>query len=291
MNEPMYWDGLRLRHLLERIEKVIDIAPENEIPHLFRQIPLDVFGQLLINRPAQFPKINRFLPAMPPDEIQKRWTGGTGHALMAQSCAFVKSMQRMWLLHRGTTWDTQEVLDYGCGWGRILRLMYKFFPASQLYGVDAWPNSLSLCMELGLPGKFSLCDEVPTGPPITGQKFNIIYSFSVLTHLAENCHRAVVKSLRQSISEDGMLFVTIRPETFWDNARDRSIAEQMKRCHMERGFAFHCNSPQSSSRNKIFGDASIALSYVEKHWLEWRLAEVDVNLCDRWQTVLALTPC
>lgn len=291
MNDPMYWDGERLAHLLGRIEKVADIAPEGEIPHLFRSVPLDVFGQLLIKRALRFPKVDRLLPAMPPDDIQQRWTGGSGHALMAQSCAFVKSMQRMWLQHRGTPWGTQRVLDYGCGWGRLMRLMYKFFPASQLHGVDAWPGSLSLCTDLGLPGGFSLCKEVPTGPPVPGRKFDLIYSFSVLTHLSEDCHLAVLDSLRQAVSDDGMLFVTIRPETFWDAARDRSTAEALKRRHMEGGFAFHCNSPHSASANKTFGDTSIALRYVESHWTGWRVAEVDVNLCDRWQTVLALAPC
>jgi len=104
----------------------------------------------------------------------------------------------------------------------------------------------------------------------------------------EDCHLAVLGSLRQAISNDGMLFVSIRPETFWDAARDRSTARDLKRCHMESGFASHCNSPHSASPNQTFGDASIALRYAESRW---RVVDVDVNLCDRWQTVLALTPC
>lgn len=292
MNDPVYWDGDRLARMLGRVEKVADFVPESEIPHLFRWLPLDVYGQLLIDRPsARFPKVARLLPAMPDVDIQQRWTGGSGHALMSQSCAFVKSMQRMWLLHRAVPWGTQQVLDYGCGWGRLIRLMYKFFPASQLCGVDPWPGSLSLCTDLGLPGTFALCEEIPSGPPILGRKFDLIYSFSVLTHLSEDCHLAVLSSLRQAISEDGMLFVTIRPETFWDVARDSSTAAMLKRRHMESGFAFHCNSPHSASQNQTFGDASIALRYVEMRWAGWRVVDVDVNLCDRWQTVLALTPC
>jgi len=91
-------------------------------------------------------------------------------------------------------------------------------------------------------GSFSLCEEVPSGPPVLGQKFDLIYSFSVLTHLSEDCHLAVLGSLRQAISNEG-IFVTIRPETFWDAARDRSTATVFKRRYMESGFSFHCNSP------------------------------------------------
>jgi len=47
---------------LVNIDSKMETARPSEIPHLFSNIPLDVFGKLLLDIPSQYPNIKAFFP-------------------------------------------------------------------------------------------------------------------------------------------------------------------------------------------------------------------------------------
>ncbi len=60
-------------------------------------------------------------------------------------------------LYRGDLAD-ERVLDFGVGWGRLIRLFAHDVPANQLFGVDVDADILEVCAQTGVPGTLSLVE-------------------------------------------------------------------------------------------------------------------------------------
>ena len=45
-----------------------------------------------------------------------------------------------------------KILYYGCGWGRMLRLLPYFTKIQNIYGVNRTPKSIELCQEYNVIG-------------------------------------------------------------------------------------------------------------------------------------------
>jgi hypothetical protein len=58
---------------------------------VLRTMPLEAFTKLLLGMPdARWPRLSTRLPAMPPEDIQLSWTGGSGEAVMRLALDFVQ---------------------------------------------------------------------------------------------------------------------------------------------------------------------------------------------------------
>lgn len=52
------------------------------------------------------------------------------------------------IIEYGQIRDKEKILDVGCGWGRILVGLKKFFPHSLIWGIDIVPNFLKKAQEI-----------------------------------------------------------------------------------------------------------------------------------------------
>src|SRR5262249_1559916 len=156
------------------------------------------------------------LPTMPSDRVQIDWTGNSGPALLEQSLQFIDTVATTFASYTGKPLESARILDYGCGWGRMIRLMYKFVSPHHIYACDAWPSALGHCQEHHVRAHLTLCEEIPAETPFPGVTFDLVYAFSVLTHLSERTARAVMRVLRRSIKPDGICVITVRPPEYWD---------------------------------------------------------------------------
>jgi hypothetical protein len=100
--------------------RVSETAPD-KIPQLLSPLPLAVWGELLLEIPARYPNLKAFFPSMPSDTIQKNWTGNHGAVLLGQTIAFVESLVTEYRAITSRSFEKARVLDFGCGWGRIIR--------------------------------------------------------------------------------------------------------------------------------------------------------------------------
>lgn len=274
---------------LADIDARMETAATSDIPRLFENIPLDTFGELLLNVPECFPHIRSYFPRMPSEEVQRNWTGDHGSALLPLSAAFVKTMVSGFDELTRKPVATARVLDFGCGWGRILRLLYKFASSESIYAVDAWDESLKLCHAHGVKGHLALTDWVPRTLPFECQ-FDLIFAFSVFTHLSEKTARVVLQTLRERIAADGLLIITIRPKEYWYTHDGGSIAAEMMGVHETRGFAFAPHNRAAVDGDITYGDTSISPAYIRREYPQWRLVRVDYNVVDPFQLVIFLRP-
>jgi trans-aconitate methyltransferase len=282
-------DPLQLPHALQNQLRHMEhsLAVDCDMPlHLAAQhLPLEVFAQLTLGVPDNFPHIKARLPSMPSDEVQQKWTGNCGAALMTQSLTFIHHLLQFQARIGSKPIDQCRILDYGCGWGRLLRLLLKITPEKNLYGVDPSIDALELCRTHGLRCALAQSDELPATLPVKGA-FDVIFSFSVFTHLSMSAAQIALAALRTCISDQGFLCLTIRPVEYW-KTQDPQICKRMEDAHFSSGFAFH---PRQRKAEQTFGKTSMSLECLQSLARDWEVYGTEWSKVDPLQQIVALTP-
>jgi len=210
---------------------------------------------------------------------------------MQQGNVFVDRIFEVYSRGRKVDYDNIRVLDYGCGWGRLMRMLYRYVPARQITGLDPWPPSLERCEQTGVHGNVKLIDYVPRSLPVEGA-YDIIFAYSVFTHISERAQAAVLKAMRSVIKPDGLLALTIRQRNYWEQAPDPDADKRkmLLETHERDGFAFHRHSDEPTHRAADYGDTSETLDYIRRVWTDWKIVETDWRLIDEFQTYVFLKP-
>lgn len=128
----------------------------------------------------------------------------TDFLTIGESCASgVKGL----LSKHGIAMETMDsILDFGCGCGRVLR-HFKDLPG-KLSGTDYNPELITWSRE-NLP--FAEFSVNKLEPPLSyaDASFDLIYSFSVFTHLAPPLQVPWMQELRRVLRPGGHIFVTV----------------------------------------------------------------------------------
>ena len=258
-----------------------------------RRLGLDDFGLLMLSMPnAAYPKLSRLLPAMAGNDIQDNWTGTHGVPLLRQTLTFVRSVAYNYAALTGRSLADATILDYGCGYGRIARLMYYFVPESNFHGVDPWDRSIAICNDAGLRTNFAVSDYLPTTLPVGDTRFDLAYAFSVFTHLSERATLAALKTLRQYVKPEGLLTITIRPVEYWtsDTTATPQQKDVLREQHRRTGFAFNPHVRDAVDGEVTYGDTSLTLEWLAAKCPEWRIRGVDRAMDDEFQIYVFLQP-
>lgn len=262
-------------------------------PELLSRVPLEVLGEVYVGL-AGYPSLAAALPSMAPAQVQRDWTGADGQPLMSQSCAFLNSVVRAVHEQLPRPLNGATVLDYGCGWGRLLRLMLRYTAAERIWGLDPWDRSIELCREHRIPVNLAVCDYVPKTLPVGDTRFDLIFAFSVFTHLSPRCALQVMRTLRTYVKDDGMLAITVRPPDYWrlhTPFPPGITSEAMLAAHRDAGFAFIPHNRPPIDGDITYGDASYSLDYVRSTWTGWTIAGTEIHAGgDSHQTLIFLRP-
>src|SRR5436189_136180 len=108
--------------------------------------------------------------------------------------------------------DLDALLDWGCGCGRVLR-QWADLAATRVVGCDIDPRMIEWC-ERNLP----FVDVAVTGmsPPLPygGDTFDLIYAFSVFTHLSQPLQHDWVAECRRVLRPGGYLLISTLGEHY-----------------------------------------------------------------------------
>jgi SAM-dependent methyltransferase len=278
------------RDILRRAEEAAANGLDAALAAL-RQLGLDDFGQLMISMPnSEYPALSSVLPAMASAEVQKSWTGASGLDLLRASLAFVRVAEVTFCRVARRPLRNASMLDFGCGYGRLIRLMYYYSDPSRLSGCDPWDRSIALCHEARLTCRLDQTDYLPESLPYSDASFDFVYAFSVFTHTSGRATRMALNVLRKVLRPGGVLAITLRPIEYWDFALD--IPEPAKRelesAHRRSGFAFRPHA--SGAVEPTYGDTSMTVEFLVKEYPGWSVASVDRSIEDPYQIRVFLIP-
>lgn len=100
-----------------------------------------------------------------------------------------------------------SILDFPSGSGRVTRHFQSFFPSARVVACDLYDYHVDFCVKtLGAEGFLSKenFDEIEFG-----QRFDVIFSGSLLTHLPEDLFMSALRLMCRSLSEKGIALITL----------------------------------------------------------------------------------
>lgn len=277
----------------EEIAKTGDV---DDVLKNLRKLCLDDFAELLLELPdPHFPHLSSVLPRMASEEVQKNWTGNSGRALLSQTANFVRSVADNCQKLLGHGISDRTILDFGCGYGRILRLMYYYSSPARIWGLDPWKQAIELCRADGLLGQLAVSEYLPSTIPVGDASFDLIYSFSVFTHLSERAATLALTTLRRYVARGGLFVMTIRPKEYWNQLDQVTVGyaidpDKLVAEHEKNGFAFLPHIREAIDGEVTFGDTSLSFEWIEQHAEGWTMVGYDHSLIDPLQIHAYLVP-
>ena len=290
---------MTLTYALPIVEKAERIAETGDIAatwRVLRDLPLADFLSMPSELSRQrFPALAKMTPTMPSADVQTRWTGHSGQPLLSKSCGTLRLIQLQSLLLRGRDLGAGPILDYGCGWGRLMRGLGYFADPDMIHGADPMEASLAACREHKVIGNLHKVPTIPGPSPLPVSDFDMVFSYSVMTHTSMDSTRAVLRAIRSIIAEDGLYATTIRPVEFW-TMRAASLGQDrvagLPEAHARTGYAFIPLGGGGELVKQDYGDSSYSIETFGRLADEtgWRIARLDRDTLEPWQLTVTLRP-
>lgn len=256
-----------------------------------RRLGVEGFAEVLWSLPdPRWPNLSDALPAAPAADDQVLWTGTSGAALLAQSVDAVRILLGAHARFGRVPLSEARVLDFGCGYGRLLRLLLSAFDPDQLKGCDPMEDSIARCKAAGIPSEVELIRLLPESLPYAEGQFDLAMAFSVFTHTSQRATLAAMKTLRPVMADGGLLVATIRPFEYWAQspyaAAQKATAEA---AHNEGGFAFMPHLEQKPYDGDVtYGDTSMTAEVLSGIAPGWEIVGEDRSGRDRYQRFVHL---
>ena len=219
---------LRRRHdtYSKELARLRERAPGPDLPPHRRFAGVDdAFWYWLIReRYLERAELDGLLPGFPEEAIQVRFTGNSGELMLWQAFGAYRLFRALAADHGRPVPACEAVLDFGCGWGRIIRFFQKDLAASRLWGIDASPEMVALCRRHDPWSRF---EEVsPSGPTAFADgTFDLVYAFSVFSHFSEEMHRRWLQEIRRILKPGGLFLATTRRRDFIE----QSVLDRIRR--------------------------------------------------------------
>jgi len=226
-----------------------------------------------------------FFSGFPEQKIQAQFVGSHGKAALTEAFNFYTVVKDYCVALGVTLAPESNVLDFGVGWGRILRFFLKDVAIGNLYGVDVDPTIIKVCRDTGIPGNVSQVN--PEGPlPYSDKIFDLVYAYSVFSHLSEDVHIKWLEEIRRILKPGGVFITTTEGrdfinfcaslskkdvETDWHKTLKNAFPEPEKTLEeFDAGnFIYAATGGGDYRSGDFYGEAVIPKSYVENVWTKY----------------------
>jgi len=188
------------------------------------------------------------LPGFPSVYQQEVFVGKSNEVALAEAFTFYKIVKASSYLLR----NSSRVLDFGVGWGRIIRFFLNDVDASNLHGVDVDEAILDVARATGVPGNLSLIGPNARLPYEDGY-FDIVYAFSVFSHLSAVSATFWLGELMRVLKPGGTLVMTTTTDHFLELCQACSLKES-GRNRYEEDYAHMFADPADARRRYAAGE-------------------------------------
>jgi ubiquinone/menaquinone biosynthesis C-methylase UbiE len=202
---------------------------------------------------------------------------------MREAFGFYSLVRRIVAEHRRQ--PAVSILEFGCGWGRMIRLFLRDVEPQNLWGIDCMPAAIDICRTTNHYCNFRMVDPLPPSR-LAGDRFDLVYAYSVFSHLSEDAHEKWLTEFTRLLRPGGLLVATTRPREFilacaearaQHEARDwaqgavlafKDTTESLAR--YDRGeFMYEPIGGGDVLDKSFFGETCIPRAYVEKTWTRY----------------------
>jgi SAM-dependent methyltransferase len=143
-------------------------------------------------------------PGLPDDETQKI-TNNLSGARSLEGAARMYSFIADVVGKR--PYAEPRILDFGCGWGRITRLLPQLTSDDNIFGIDVDDRLVAACRHFLVGMHFTLVK--PMEPlPFPDAHFNLVLANSVFSHLNEHSQRFYVNEIGRCTRAGGIFIAT-----------------------------------------------------------------------------------
>jgi len=104
--------------------------------------------------------------------------------------------------------SVRRVLDWGCGCGRVSAHLMAIENGPEVFGCDIDPSAIEWDNQHLRAGGFALLATLPP-TPYPDSHFDMIISYSVLTHLTSDVQDAWIREMRRILSPGGIFLATV----------------------------------------------------------------------------------
>lgn len=184
---------------------------------------------------------------------------------MKSADAFPNKVNSILARHGRSLAGCRKILDFGCGSGRLLRNLPSATEA-EIWGVDLDGAAIGFCRASFPFGTFLESQEFPDGT-LPEASFDLIYAFSVLTHLDERHQDVWLAEWRRVAAPGAMLLVTYKNEQLLE--RSNYVSSELDRARAEildKGIAFRATGYWHAHFPDFYQGAFHSDEYVRAHW-------------------------
>ncbi len=266
------------------LETMIKSATADSVPNeLFSDASDELWFWLNTEGVRKSSALNTILPSMPSEHVQLRYTGAKGDTVLKEAFDAYTLFKETYEKEIGPLSKCRSVLDFGCGWGRITRFFMKDVDSSRIWACDPVQDMIDICRE---SNRWCNFDTINTRPPspYEDDKFDLIFSFSVFSHLSEDMHKMQLDELYRILRPGGLLIVTTRQRKYIKECAAMRNLEDLESLHegpRSSASAFLDTQEHLSDYDSgkycfsqlvhegewsYWGEAAIPKEYVMKHW-------------------------
>lgn len=147
-----------------------------------------------------------YLPA-PGDAHAPATNAVAGNEALVWGFRHYAQFKEVYERHRGPFTPDLRVLDFGCGWGRLARYFLRDLEPENLIGVDVDPAAVAAARNTNPWFRF---EESEIFPPtrFESQTFDLVYAWSVFSHLSEESHLAWLAEFVRVTKPGGLVLLT-----------------------------------------------------------------------------------
>ena len=271
----------RVAHCL-RLERTLRAAAGQTPDQLFAGASDDYWLWLNTEGCRVSAELRGILPGLPADYYQLAVASLTGDGTLRQAFSVYALFRSLIEQHYGRLAACDALLDFGCGWGRVARFFLRDLPGERLWGIETWDEQVQQAKRTNRWSNFACIDRAPPAPfaPAT---FDVVFSYSVFSHLGEDLHRRWLSEFDRILKPGGLVIATTwgrdhidflervkagRTQS-WDDHYNRAVATRFpgrdavlarydrgEFCHLDLGYA----------GNEDYGETMIPKRYVMDHW-------------------------
>lgn len=204
--------------------------------------------------------VNRAVRLTPPPALRERVHGDANLEAFENAGRIAAFHLAFHLRKSSGCFHFEQVLDFGCGCGRISKYLPLSLGFDSLSGVDVDKESIDWCRRsLGGIARFVSCETTPPLPFDDGC-FNLVYAVSVFTHLPQKLQFIWLEEIRRVLSPGGFVLISTHGPALLSKYDPSAVQE-----FLDQGFHF-----QTLSRAKglpcYYQTSYHSKEYISENW-------------------------